>query len=88
MSHIIKNELHTLIGVLEGLEQEWKGHVAAEKLGGNVVKEAQYSGTFAGIRIAIMVLSERINMIRQAEATQAGPQDREFLRRRPAELAI
>lgn len=53
-------ELKDLITQLEQIEDEWNGYAAAEKLGGNVVKEAHYKGTAAGLLIAINVLNEHV----------------------------
>lgn len=53
-------KIEDIITELEGIEREWNGHALAEKLGGNVVKEAHYKGTATGVRIAINVLNERV----------------------------
>lgn len=52
-------KLEEVITELENIEEEWNGYALAEKLGGNVVKEAHYKGTATGVRIAINVLNER-----------------------------
>jgi len=51
-------KIEDIIAGLEDIEREWNGYALAEKLSGNVVKEAHYKGTATGVRIAINFLFE------------------------------
>lgn len=60
-----QQEIEKQVAQLKQIEDEWNGWAAGEKIGGNVVKEAQYKGTATGVRIAIEMLNERISQVSQ-----------------------
>lgn len=75
-----KGVLETLASALEEAEKEFASHAAAEKLAGNVVKEAACRGMAAGVRLTINAIGETISNI-ESELAQADahPMNKEYL---------